>query len=53
MQRNTKHYHDPIDTFINSAMSHPVWSVLFCLFLAAGFYGLIWLLLAGGVLLGL
>jgi hypothetical protein len=53
MQRNNKHYHDPIDDFVESAMSHPIWSVLFCLFCAIGFYGIIWLLLAGGIMLGL
>lgn len=53
MNRNNKHYHDPIDDFVDSAMSHPISAVLFCLFCAVGFYGLIWLLLAGGIMLGL
>jgi hypothetical protein len=48
-----KYYHDPIDDFVESAMSHPIWSVLFCLFCAIAFYGIIWLLLAGGIMLGL
>ena len=48
-----KFYQDPIDDWIESVMSHPIWSVLFCLFCAIGFYGIIWLLLAGGIMLGL
>ena len=48
-----KFYQDPIDDWIESAMSHPIWSVLFCLFCAIGFYGIIWLLLAGGIMLDL
>jgi hypothetical protein len=53
MNRNNKHYHDPIDDFIDSTMSHPVSAVLFCLIGVIGFYGLIWMLLAGGIMLGL
>ncbi len=51
--RNNKFYQDPIDDFVESVMSHPIWSVLFCLFCAIAFYGIIWLLLAGGIMLGL
>ena len=48
-----KFYQDPIDDFLESAMSHPVSAVLFCLVCAIAFYGIIWLLLAGGIMLGL
>jgi hypothetical protein len=48
-----KFYHDPIDDFIESVMSHPVSAVLFCLVCAIAFYGLIWFMLDAGVMLDL
>jgi hypothetical protein len=52
-KRNNKFYQDPIDDWIESVMSHPVSAVLFCLVCAIGFYGLIWFMLAAGVMLDL
>jgi len=53
MNRKNKFYQDPIDGWIESVMSNPVSAVLFCLIGVIGFYGLIWFMLAAGVMLDL
>jgi hypothetical protein len=53
MKRNNQFYEDPIDQWFDDAMGHPVYAVILCILGAIGFYGLIWFMLAAGVLLDL
>lgn len=51
VKRNNQFYEDPIDQWLNDAMSNPVYAVILCILGAIGFYGLIWFMLAAGVIL--
>lgn len=53
MKRNNQFYEDPIDQWFEDAMSNPVYAVILCILGAIGFYGLIWFMLAAGVILDL
>ena len=53
MKRDNQYYEDPLDQWFEDALKNPVYATILCIVGVVAFYGLIWFMLAAGVILDL